>query len=112
MSDLRWRYESAVTTLGEQVARMLASGMAEESVALWAVAQRNQLKQVYRDMTPPEVLATIEARSLAQYGNVLGPSLAQLRADGKSWAAIAVAAGRPGTLPQSRPAETKLTPGA
>jgi hypothetical protein len=111
MSDLRGQYESAVVALGEQVAGMLASGMAEEKVARWAFAQRNQLKQVYRDMTPPDVLALIEARSLAEYGHVVGPSVAQLRADGKSWVVIAVSAGRPGTLPQAQPA-AKLTPGA
>lgn len=111
MRDLRGQYESAVATLGDQVADMLAAGMAEEKVARWAFAQRNQLKQAYRDMTPPEVLAIIEARSLAAYGNVVGPSVAQLRAGGKSWAAIAASAGRPGTLPQAHPTVT-LTPGA
>ncbi|MDW5444301.1 hemagglutinin [Polaromonas sp. SM01] len=111
MSDLRGQYESAVAALGEQVAGMLASGAAEEQVARWAVAQRNQLKQVYRGLTPPDVLALIEARTLAQYGNLVGPSVAQLRAGGKSWAAVAASAGRAGSPPQAQPA-AKLTPDA
>lgn len=79
---------------------MLAAGVAQEQVARWAAGERDRLKQVYRDLTPPAALAVIEARSLAQYGNTTGPTVEQLRADGKSWAEIAASAGRPGKQPE------------
>jgi hypothetical protein len=100
MTDLRLAYERAVANLGAQIAAMLASGRAQEQVARWAAGQRDRLKQVYRDQTPPDALAIIEARSLAQYGNTVGPSVEQLRASGKSWADIAASAGRPGKQPE------------
>ncbi|WP_395059763.1 hemagglutinin [Polaromonas sp.] len=100
MADLRLAYERAVAELGVQVSGMLAAGVAQEQVARWAAGQRDRLKQVYRGKTPPAALAVIEARSLAQYGNTTGPSVEQLRADGKSWAEIAASAGRPGKQPE------------
>jgi hypothetical protein len=99
MTDLRLAYENAVAALGAQVAGRLAAGVAQEQVARWAAGQRDRLKQVYRDQTPPQALAIIEARSLAQYGNNIGPSVEQLRASGKSWVEIAASAGRPGKQP-------------
>jgi hypothetical protein len=99
MADLRWAYERAVAELGAQVADMHAAGVEHEQVARWAASQRDRLKQVYRELTPPHALAIIEARSLAEYGNTTGPSVEQLRASGKSWAQIAASAGRAGKQP-------------
>ncbi len=99
MADLRLAYERAVAELGEQVAGRLVAGADPEGVARWAAGQRDQLKQVYRGQTPAAALAVIEARSLAQYGNSVGPSVDQLRAAGKSWAEIAASAGRAGKQP-------------
>lgn len=78
---------------------MRAAGASEEQIARNIVARRNRLKQQSRDHTPPEVLAQIEARSLAQYGDLLGPTVEQLRAAGKSWADIIRSACRPGGGP-------------
>lgn len=99
MGDLRLAYERAVAALGAQVADRIAAGVAQEQVARWAAGERDRLKQLYRGETPPAALAVIEARSLAQYGNSIGPSVEQLRAGGKSWAEIAASAGRPGKQP-------------
>ncbi len=99
MTELRLAYEHAVAELGAEVARRLAAGVPPEPVARWAAGERDRLKQVYRDKTPPDALVIIEARSLAQYGNSTGPSVEQLRASGKSWTQIAVSAGRPGKQP-------------
>ena len=99
MADLRLAYENAVAQLGAQVSDRLAAGVAQEQVARWAAGQRDRLKQLYRDKTPADALAIIEARSLAQYGNSIGPSVEQLLASGKSWAEIAASAGRPGKQP-------------
>ena len=78
---------------------MLAAGSSEEDVARWAVPQRNRIKREFRELTPPSALATIEAWTLARYGNVLGPTVEQLRACGKSWGEIVAAASRPGKTP-------------
>jgi hypothetical protein len=99
MADIRLAYERAVAALGEQVSAMLATGTAHEQVARWAAGERDRLKKLYRDKTPPAALVIIEARSLAQYGSTTGPSVEQLRAGGKSWAEIAASAGRPGKRP-------------
>ncbi|MES2383093.1 MAG: hemagglutinin [Pseudomonadota bacterium] len=99
MGDLRLAYERAVAELGAQVADRVAAGVAQEQLARWAAGERDRLKQLYRGKTPPAALAIIEARSLAQYGNSIGPSVDQLRAGGKSWAEIAASAGRAGKQP-------------
>lgn len=95
---LRAQYEAAVTALGESASSMLSAGLAEEQVARWAVDQRNSLKRNFRDLTPPSIVTAIETRTLQRYGNVLGPSADQLRAAGRSWAAIIESALRPGSL--------------
>ena len=93
---VRAQYESAVVALRVLVGHRLASGISEEHVARWAVDQRNRLKQVYRDLTPNEVLVQLQARTLLRYGNTLGPSADQLRDAGKSWKEIIDASARPG----------------
>lgn len=97
--NLRLQYESAVAELQTTTASMLAAGVSEEDVARWVVPRRNQLKQQYREFTPPAARATIEAWTLARYGDVLGPTVEQLRAGGKSWMDIVTAASRPGKTP-------------
>ena len=93
---VRAQYESAVVALRVLVGHRLASGISEEHVARWAVDQRNRLKQVYRDLTPTEVLVQLQARTLLRYGTTLGPSADQLRDAGKSWKEIIDASARPG----------------
>ena len=95
-SNVRSRYEAAVSALAQAASQMLAAGSSEEQVARWAVDQRDRLKEAYRDLTPPDLLALIEARTVRQYGNVLGPSIDQLRAAGKSWTEIIDSAARAG----------------
>ena len=97
--DLRSQYEAAVAELQKATSSMLASGSSEEEVARWAVPQRNRIKSQFRELTPPGALATIELWTLARYGHVLGPSVEQLRACGKSWMDIVTAASRPGKKP-------------
>ncbi|MES2509922.1 MAG: hemagglutinin [Pseudomonadota bacterium] len=93
------QYEAAVIELQQTTASMLAAETSEEDVARWAVDQRNRIKLQFRELTPTEALATIEAWTLAQYGDSLGPTADQLRARGKSWREILVAASRPGRTP-------------
>ena len=100
MTDLRLRYEAAVMELEEKTSSMLVSGVDEEQVACWAVEQRDLLTLKYRDLSPPEARMVIDAWTLSRYGNLLGPTVAQLRACGKSWADIIHGAARPGRPPE------------
>ncbi|MDM0108051.1 hemagglutinin [Variovorax sp. J22R24] len=93
---MRLKYESAVAELRDAAAAMLRSGASQEDVARWVVEQRNALKHTYRDLTPAPVVDRIVARTLARYGNAIGPSADQLRAAGKSWRDIIDSASRPG----------------
>ncbi|HSX91482.1 MAG TPA: hypothetical protein VLG41_01080, partial [Hydrogenophaga sp.] len=92
----RMGYESAATNLRESALKMLASGKSEEEVARWAHAQRNQLKVDFRDISPQDFVEKAEARNMLNYGNPLGPSVEQLRGQGKSWLQIIESSARPG----------------
>ncbi len=59
-------------------------------------SMRDSLKVKYRDLTPPASRAEMEARSLELYGNVLGPTIDGLRAEGRSWEQIITGAAKPG----------------
>ncbi|RYX97003.1 MAG: hemagglutinin [Comamonadaceae bacterium] len=107
--DVRTQYECAVHALGQQAAQKLSSGESDEQVAYWMVAQRNLLRRKFRGQTPPEILKVLEAKSLERYGDPLGPSIEQLRRDGKSWARIISSAGRPGKMPWPPAPETGET---
>ena len=93
---VRLAYEAAVGALAEEAARRLASGLSEEQVGRWIVAERNGLKQRFRDLTPPPVVARIGANTHQRYGNAVGPDADTLRAAGKSWREIIASAARPG----------------
>jgi hypothetical protein len=99
VTDLRSRYEAAVGELEEKTSGMLVAGIDEEQVACWAVHHRGLLKLKYRELTPRDALAVIEAWTFKRYGNCLGPTVDQLRARGKSWADIIHCAARRGRQP-------------
>ncbi len=96
LANLRLEYEQASRDLLTQANRMLAKGVPEEQVARWAVDRRNQLKDEYRGLTPPEKVPEMEARNFEKYQNPLGPTVEQLRAKNKSWQQIIEGAARPG----------------
>lgn len=89
-------YEAAVAELSNAAASKLDAGVSEENVARWAVAERNILKQAYRDLTPESILARIVARTLKRCGNETGLSVGDLRSAGKSWRQIIHSATRAG----------------
>ena len=97
--NLRAQYEAAVAALAEAAARQLAAGTDEASVARWAVAQRNLVKQRFRALTPPAIVVAMEARTQARYGDPVGPTADALHAAGKSWADIIGSACRAGAGP-------------
>ena len=98
VANLRLEYEQASRNLEPQTAKLLASGVSEEQVARMLVEQRNQLKLTYREATPPELLQIIETRNSLKYGSPVGPSVEQLRAQGKSWQDIIQSSARTGGL--------------
>jgi hypothetical protein len=97
VANLRLEYEQTVQNLRTQADKLIANGATEEQVARWAVEQRNTtIKNTYRDLTPPDQVAIYEARNIEKYGNKLGPSVDQLREQGKTWQEIINSAARPG----------------
>ena len=94
LPPLRQQYIDDVASLSDLASR--ASGANAAATARLLHAERNALKLQYRELTPPDLLKTIEARNTKLYGNPLGPSIDQLRAAGKSWDDIIESATRAG----------------
>ncbi|AWN55211.1 cell wall-binding protein [Methylobacterium sp. 17Sr1-1] len=93
---LRDRYEAAVRGLAEHVAALRRDGLPPEAIARAAHAERRRLAIHYKDLTPEPYRSRIAARTTRVYGNPEGPSIAFLRAQGKTWEAIIAGAMRPG----------------
>lgn len=94
--DLRARYEQAVLGLKDQVDAMRRSGASDEAIARSVHANRLRLARTYKELTPEPYRSRIYDRTVRVYGNEDGPSIAFLRAKGKSWEAIIESATRPG----------------
>ena len=94
--NVRAQYEAAVAQLAQAAALKLGAGVPEEAVARWVAVERDALKQAFRARTPAPVLARIVARTVARYGNEVGPSVDDLRTAGKSWREIIQSATRAG----------------
>ena len=67
-------------------------------------AERRQLAGIFKERTPEPLRTRIHNRTLAVYGDPLGPRIDDLRAQGKSWDGIIESATRPG-----RPVPDDLT---
>lgn len=94
--NLRARYETAVTALRERVAALRRDGVPAEAIAHAVHAERLRLAAHFKALTPEPIRSRIVERTVRVYGNELGPSIAFLRARGKSWEAIIESATRPG----------------
>jgi hypothetical protein len=97
--DVRAHYEEGVAKLAEAALAKMSGGTSEEEVARWLVDVRNALKLESRTRTSPDALQAIEARTVAVYGNTLGPTVEQLRTAGKTWAQIIKSGSRAGAHP-------------
>jgi hypothetical protein len=97
--DLRSRYETAVRDLRKQVAVMRGAGEPAEAIARAVHAARGKLATFFKEQTPEPLRSQLYRRTLAVYGDAIGPSLERLRAQGKSWEDIIDSATRPGPLP-------------
>lgn len=97
MAD-RSDYERDVRALAEEVKHRRAEGQSSEQIARALVHKRNLLKASYRREDDPSLVALMEARNLARYGNALGPDAdAQYRKYG-DWDLVIEAACRPALI--------------
>lgn len=94
--SLRDRYETDVRALAERAAAMRRDGVPAEAVARAVHAERRRLAVAYKALTPEPYRSRILERTIRVYGNPHGPTIAFLRAQGKSWEAIIAGATRPG----------------
>ncbi|WP_407528598.1 hypothetical protein [Methylobacterium oryzisoli] len=101
-TTLRSRYEDAVRALQQQVAAMRRDSLSAEAIARAVHAERRRLAVHFKDLTPEPDRTRIRERTLQVYGRPDGPSIAFLRAQGKSWEAIIESATRPGRMDEGR----------
>ncbi len=93
---LRQAYETEVKALKDEADADRAAGQDSETIARKLHAERNALKAKYRELSPPDHVKVYEQRNINKYGNPLGPTIEQLRAQGKTWEQIIESATRPG----------------
>ena len=96
LPPLRQEYVTNVVSLRYKVPIMRESGMSSEQIARALHAERRALGVKYKNLTPADELARIQARNLRVYNDELGPSIDWLRARGKTWDDIIESASRPG----------------
>jgi len=94
---LRSRYEAAVLALRAQVAAMRGVGVSSETIARAVHVERRRLTIAFKEVTPEPWRSRIHTRTLATYGDPIGPTIENLRARGKSWDDIIAGATRPGS---------------
>ena len=93
---LRQAYEAEVRALELFGQSARAAGQDAQATAGMLYAARNALKFKYRALSPAESVIQFEQRNIELYGNPLGPTLNQLREQGKTWEQIIESASRPG----------------
>lgn len=94
--DLRQKYENDVRNLSQRAEQMKAEGISTEQIANALHTKRNELKIKYRKLTPTDKVKIFEQRNIQKYGNPIGPSIENLRSQGKTWEEIIDSATRPG----------------
>jgi hypothetical protein len=99
ISTLRGNYEALVHALGVKAVVMRASGADDEAIARMMHAERRALAGKFQELTPEPLRTRIYERSIAVYGDRLGPTIDYMRRKGKSWAEIIESASRPGAGP-------------
>ena len=94
--DVRAEYERKVRALATRADAMHRDGADAETIARALHAERRALAARYKDLTPEPQRTQVHTRTVATYGDPLGPTIAQLRAKGRSWDEIIESASRPG----------------
>ena len=95
--SLRSRYAAAVLELRARVDAMRSEGATSETIARAVHAERRRLTASFKALTPEPWCSRIHNRTLAAYGDPVGPTLENLRARSKSWDDIIRSATRPGS---------------
>ncbi|MDB5489935.1 MAG: fhaB [Reyranella sp.] len=95
----RAHYEALVRDLALRAAEIRREGIDTETIARTLHAARRALATRFKDITPEPLRTVIHDRTVAVYGDPLGPTIEFLRAEGKSWDEIVDGAARHGPLP-------------
>ncbi|MGI2030383.1 hypothetical protein, partial [Endozoicomonas acroporae] len=96
LPPLRQKYVQDVYDLQQEVDAMRKAGHSPEEIARFASNRRNEIKKPILEATPPDFLEKIKQRNLEKYQNETGPTIEQLRAQGKTWEQITNGATRAG----------------
>jgi hypothetical protein len=94
---LRSRSEAAVLALRAQVAAERGTGVSSETIARAVRAEPRRLTAAFKELTPEPWRSRIHTRTLAAYGDSVGPTIETLRARGKTWHDIIDSATPPGS---------------
>jgi hypothetical protein len=81
---LRSRYEAAVVALCGQVAAMRGDGASPETIARAVHVERRRLTAAFKALTPEPWRSRIRTRTLAAYGDPIGPTIETLRVRAKA----------------------------
>ena len=76
---------------------MRSDGASSETIARAVHAERRGLTAAFKALTPEPWRVRIHKRTLAAYGDPVGPAIVNPRARGKSWDNIIDSATRPGS---------------
>ena len=95
----RDRYEALVRELARRADALRCQGVDPETIARTLHAERRALSTQFKEITPEPLRTVIHERTVAVYGDPLGPTIELLRAQGKSWDEIIDGASRHGPLP-------------
>ena len=96
--EARRAYQREVRGLADLVNALASGGATIEQVARTLVKRRNELKAAYRAGDDSRLVALMEARNLAKYGDPIGPDADQLLQRYGDWRAVVAAAARPAAM--------------
>ncbi len=87
-ASVRQGYKEAVAGLKATHESLLVAGKSEEMIARTLSAERREIGERFKALTPADELSKIYDRNLGLYGDKLGPTVDFLRSQGKSWTDI------------------------
>jgi hypothetical protein len=97
VDPIRGEYERQVRELVELSTSLEQASADQETIARAVHAARSGLAERFKAITPELLRTRLRTRTLARYGNPIGPTIDDLRSRGKSWRDIIASATRPGT---------------
>ncbi len=94
--SLRRDYEKEVRNLEKLERQMKRQGKTNEEIARELSRKRREIGEKYKELTPKGIRDKIFERNREKYGDKLGPSIDDLRNQGKTWEEIIESSKRPG----------------